>query len=139
MCVILLAGGVNLAAQGEPPEESLSCEGNRLVVYYFHSNFRSYSCLRIERLAKETLQKRFEKELAKGEVVFKKVNVEKKENRYLIDRYRLYTNSLVIAAVRDGQEVGFKNLSLVRQYLWSEKKFFEYVEKEIRLELKELF
>lgn len=120
---------------GQQIEES---KNNYIVVYYFHGNFRCYSCHRIEQLSKEAIEHYFRNELDSGKLIFKAVNVEKKENEHFIKDYQLYTKSLIISLVKDNKEVKFHNLTRIWEFLGNKQKFFEYVRDEIAEYLKEL-
>jgi len=109
-----------------------------IVAYYFHGNFRCYSCYRIEQLSKEAIEYYFKNELDSGKLIFKAVNVEEKGNEHFIQDYQLYTKSLIISLVKDGKEVKFNNLTRVWEFFGNKQRFFEYVRDEITKYLKEL-
>lgn len=121
-------------AMGQP----IAIEKNYVMAYYFHGNFRCPSCRRIEQYAKETVEQYFKNELSSGKLVFKTINVEEKGNEHFIKDYQLYTKSLVISLVKNGQEVKFSNLTKVWDYLDNKQKFYDYVRDEITKYLKEL-
>ncbi|NQT33321.1 MAG: hypothetical protein HQ594_06605 [Candidatus Omnitrophica bacterium] len=124
--------GVGLACG----EENTS--GDHIAVYYFHGNFRCNSCHKIENYTKETVDKYFNKEIRSGDIVYKIVNVEQKENVHFVEEYQLYTKSVVLSLVKDGKEIKYKNLTKVWEYLNSKTKFEDYEKKEIKEFLKEL-
>jgi len=109
-------------------------DGNYVIVRYLHGNFRCVSCHKIERYTQEALDDNFSEELKKGKLVYKIVNVEKKENVHFIEDYGLYTKSVVVALVEGGREIKHKNLEKVWGYLGDKQKFCDY----IALETKEL-
>ncbi len=103
----------------------------KTVVYYFHGQFRCYSCTRIEELASIALQKHFSKELASGAVVWRPVNVDAPGNERYIADYRLRTRSVVASRVIDGKEISWKNLERVWHYYNDEPAFTAYIKSEI--------
>jgi len=109
-----------------------------IVAYYFHGNFRCYSCYRIEQLSKEAIEHYFKNELDSGKLIFKAINVEEKGNEHFIQDYQLYTKSLIISLVKNGKEVEFHNLTRVWEFLGNKQRFFEYVRDEVSKYLKEL-
>jgi len=113
-------------------------KNNYVVAYYFHGNFRCYSCYRIEQLSKKAIEHYFKNELDSGKLIFKAVNVEEKGNEHFIQDYQLYTKSLIISLVKDGKEVKFNNLTRVWEFFGNKQRFFEYVRDEITKYLKEL-
>jgi len=111
---------------------------NFVVVYYFHGNFRCVNCYNIERYTKEAVDKYFRKELDTGRVVFKVINVETKGSEHFTNDYQLYTKSVVLSLVKDGQEVKFDNLTKVWEHLRDKDAFHQYIKTEVARYLKEL-
>ncbi|OGX16470.1 MAG: hypothetical protein A2166_01135 [Omnitrophica WOR_2 bacterium RBG_13_41_10] len=111
---------------------------NNVVAYYFHGNFRCFNCYRIEQYSKEAIEQYFKDELSSGKLVFKIINIEEKNNEHFIKDYQLYTKSLIISLVKDGEEVKFDNLVKVWEFLGNKQKFYDYVKDEITQYLKEL-
>lgn len=127
----------NFAASADSAQGAKSLPANRVIVYYFHGNFRCVNCRNIEQFSKEAAEKYFKDELASGKVVFEVVNVEEKENEHFVDDYQLYAKALVILQIKDGKENQRKNLTKIWEYVRNEDRFVEYVTNEIRDYLKE--
>lgn len=125
---IFLAVALVLFALSSPVSSAEDKDG--LIVYYFHTNARCASCLKIEKYTEESLNTFFADQLESGEISFRVINVEEKENSHFVDDYQLYTKSVVLSQVRDGSEVKYKNLEKVWQYLMDEEKFYEYIRSE---------
>lgn len=115
-----------------------SVSDNHLIVYYFHGSFRCMNCYKIENYTKGTIENYFSEQLRSGEIVYKTVNVEKKENAHFVEDYGLYTRSVVLSLVKNGKEDKYKNLTKVWEYLGNKIKFEDYEKKEIEEFLKEL-
>ena len=98
--------------------------------YYFHGDFRCSNCYKIEKYSKEAIDKYFAKELASGELEYKVVNVDEKDNEHFAKDYKLYTKSLVISKIKGGEEVEYKNLEKVWNYLGDKEAFYNYVKEE---------
>ncbi len=103
---------------------------NKVVVYYFYTNYRCYSCRMIEQYTKEAIEKFFDDELKEGKLIFKPVNIDKKENKHFIKDYQLYTKSVVISKMKDNKEVSFKNLDKVWKLLRNKEGFHSYIKEE---------
>ena len=103
---------------------------DKVVVYYFHGNFRCPTCMTIEKQTKEAIFKNFSPEVDGGKIVVKAVNYDKKENKHFIKDYGLFTKSVVLSLVQGGQEVKFNNLRDVWQLVWNKDKFGEYIKSE---------
>ena len=102
----------------------------KIVVYYFYTNYRCYSCRMIEQYTKEAVEKFFDKELKEGKLIFKPVNIDEKENKHFIKDYQLYTKSVVISKMKDNEEVSFKNLDKVWKLLRNKEGFYSYIKEE---------
>ena len=72
-------------------------------VYYFHMTRRCMTCQTVEKVAEEAVRENFKEALDKGEVTFKSVNLEKKENKDLIKRMKVSGQSLLI--VRGSEKI----------------------------------
>lgn len=111
---------------------------NCVMVYYFHGNFRCSNCHRIEQYTKEAIEQYFNNELNSGKLIFKPVNVDKKQNQHFVTDYQLYTRSVVVSLVKDGKEIKYENLAGVWNYLRDKTQFFNYIRDEVNKYLKEL-
>ena len=110
----------------------------KVIAYYFHGNFRCYTCHMMEQYSKEAIQANFKDALGLGKLEFKAVNVEERGNEHFVNDYQLYTKSLVISLVRGGKEEKFKNLTKIWEYVGNKQKFFDYVSEEVNNFLKEV-
>jgi len=124
LAVVLLSASTAISFAADNTSNS------KVIVYYFHGNFRCSSCWAIERYTKEVLNNNFKKRLDSGQLVIKVVNVEKEGNTHFVQDYQLYTKSVVLSLVKDGKEVKFKNLDKVWQYLRNKNEFYEYIKEE---------
>lgn len=103
----------------------------QIVVYYFYWLPRCYSCQSIEMLTKETVALNFKGAAATGTVVYKAINTENSENKHYEKAYRLLTKSVIISEVIDGKEKRWKNCDKIWYLYDNDKKFIEYLTKEI--------
>jgi len=110
---------------------SAFCDSGKVTAYYFHGSFRCSTCRDLEQYAREAIEDNFEKELAEGSLVFEAVNVEEKENEHFVDDYQLYTKSLVLSLVEDGEEVEYKNLDKIWEYVRNKTEYMDYVKSEV--------
>ena len=84
-----------------------------VVVTYFTTNIRCESCLTIERLTRESLDKCFAAELADGRVRFQMINTSLPENRHFTDDYDISLKTVVVSDRRAGREVNWKRFDQV--------------------------
>ena len=131
----LMVGTISKGAS--PIPDASTQQGNQKVVaYYFHGRVRCVSCVKIETLSRKAVTDGFPKDLTKGRLEFRDVNVEEPGNRHFIEDYRLTSQSLVIVEYRDGRQVRWKNLEKVWTLLHSEKEFVPYVQEGVSSYLK---
>lgn len=119
-------------------EENTQDESARLIAYYFHGSFRCPTCRNLEKYAKEAIHNNFKDELDKGIFVFKAVNVEEKGNEHFVNDYQLYSKSLVLSLVKNGEEMKYKNLTKIWEYVRNKEKYVNYVKSEIVAFLEEI-
>ena len=103
-----------------------------VVVYYFHTTNRCYSCTQLEKLTYLAIAEGFEQELADGRVKFAAVNVEQDENKHFIKDYKLFTKSVIVSDVAQGKEQRWKTLQKVWELLRDDQAFTDYVQEEVR-------
>jgi hypothetical protein len=111
--------------------------GNRVIAYYFHGNFRCYTCHTMEKYSKEAIEANFKDALSSGKLEFKVVNTEERGNEHYVNDYQLYTKSLVLSLIKDGKEIKSKNLTKIWDYVRNKQEFFDYVNEEVNNFLKE--
>lgn len=104
----------------------------QVVATYFHNTTRCVTCRTIEKLAKETLESAFSAELASGELAWRALNMESKENEHYADEYALTSPSLVLAEVDEGGGARFKVLNETWTLVHRPNRFAEYVTAEVR-------
>jgi len=127
--ILILALAIPFAFVHSPINGQTS---SKTVVYYFHGQFRCYSCTRIEELTRKALQKGFAGELAKGTLVLKVVNIDIAKNEHYINDYNLQTRSVVVSKISGGKEITWKNLDGVWTYLRDETAFSNYIISEVK-------
>ncbi len=123
-----IPSGGGAAAEAVVPPMSLP---SRVVVYYFHGNYRCPTCTRIEKLSREAVESSYAGELKSGALAFQSVNVERPDTEHFVQDYGLYTKALVLSLVKDGKEVRYKNLDKVWEYVRDRDRFHAYVQGEV--------
>ena len=102
------------------------------IVYYFMTSVRCPSCRKIEEYTKETVEKNFAVDLKNNRMQWRIIEVDKPENRYFINEYKLYTKSVVLVKMRKGKRVSWKNLDRVWELLGDKDAFMSYVSHEVK-------
>ena len=109
----------------------------KVIAYYFHGSFRCPTCYKLEQYSKEAIETNFKDALASGKLEFKVINVEDKSNEHYGKDYQLYTKSLILALVKDGKEIKWKNLDKIWEYVGNKQRFIDYVKNGVADLLKE--
>ena len=103
------------------------------IVYYFMTSARCPSCRKIEEYTKEAVQNNFTDEIKKNHMQWRMVMVDKPENKHFINEYSLYTKSVVLVKIRNGNRTSWKNLDRVWELLGDKSAFIAYVIQEVKL------
>lgn len=101
-CVLILglAGAIGfpaLNAFAQTQAASPQPASHKVVAFYFHTNTRCSTCIKIEAYSHEAIEKGFPDELKNGTLELRVVNYEQPENRHFIQDYRLVSKSLILA------------------------------------------
>ncbi|MDO9528188.1 MAG: nitrophenyl compound nitroreductase subunit ArsF family protein [Syntrophales bacterium] len=112
-------------------KQSNDKKNHKVVVYYFHGNYRCFSCTRIEQMTLIAVGEAFETEIKNGLLEMKTVNVENQKNRHFIEEYQLYTKSVIVSDRAGGKEVRWKNLQRIWELFRNDEVFKTYIQKEI--------
>jgi hypothetical protein len=106
-----------------------------IQVTYFSSDVRCATCVRIERLTRETVEKNFAPEIASGRIVLQTINLDGPGNEHFVQDYQLISKTVIVSDRAKGHEVGWENL----QEVWSKQKdeqaFETYVADAVRRHL----
>jgi hypothetical protein len=127
-CVLLLDIRVSAAPQASSPEQV----SHKVIAYYFHTNTRCSTCIKIEQYSHEAIEQGFPYELKNGTLELHVVNYEQPENRHFMQDYKLVSKSLVLVNMVNGKQTKWTNLKLVWQLTGHKDAFLNYVRKEVR-------
>lgn len=119
------------ASPGEDAAASEQWRDDRLIVYYFHGNMRCPTCNTLEAYSKEAVETYFTDELNSGRVEFRVVNYDETRNKHFLTDYDLSFQSLVLVEMKDGKEIGHKNLEKIWDLVGDKQAYFDYVRNEV--------
>lgn len=111
--------------------QALNQASDQVVVAYLHGNRRCYTCEKLETFSHNSVMNGFGPQLADGSLIWQVANFEDDKYAYLVDRYGLFTQSLIVSRYVDGQEVDWKNLDKIWETVGDEEQFTSYVQSEI--------
>ncbi len=105
---------------------------HKVIAYYFHTNARCSTCMKIEAYSKEAIEQGFAGELKSGKLEMRIINYEKPENRHFMQDYKLVSKSLVLVNTVNGKQTEWTNLKMVWQLTKRKDAFLNYVRREVR-------
>ena len=117
--------------QGSEKLLESNASGREIIVYYFHGTYRCPSCLQIEDWSFDAIRERFAPALEQGTIIWTTINIDKPENRHLVEAYQVSTQALIIVRMSGKKEKRYKNLGKVWEYLSDQQTFYDYVTHEI--------
>jgi len=123
---------INTPAKEETSTEK-GIKPDKVIVYYFHTDFRCPSCKKIEAFTDEAISGNFKDALKSGKVECKIVNIEKPENKHFTNDYKLLTKSVVLVGFKDGKEICHKNLEKVWELIGNKNEFIMYIRDELNI------
>jgi hypothetical protein len=123
---------VAAAAQTGGTATEIPKPSHYVAATYFHNTFRCPTCHKIEELSAAAIRNNFANELKSGALLWRVINVDEPANQHYNTDYQLYTKSLIIAEIKDGKEVRWKNLEKVWTYVRDDAQFEHYVQSEIK-------
>jgi hypothetical protein len=113
-----------------------AAESRRVVVYYFHGNFRCVTCNTIEAYARESVAA-LDGHEGVLDSELKVVNVDEPANRHYAADYKLETRTVVVAEFMGDEQVRYKKLEGVWNVVKDKPAFLAYVQHEVEAYLAE--
>jgi hypothetical protein len=133
--LLILTGSVAISVMSllaNPQAAAPQTAQHKVIAYYFHTNTRCSTCVKIEQYSHEAIEQGFQEELKNGALEMRVVNYEQPENRHFIQDYKLVSKSLVLVNTVNGKQTKWTNLKLVWQLTGHKDAFLNYVRKEVR-------
>ncbi|WP_217363278.1 MULTISPECIES: nitrophenyl compound nitroreductase subunit ArsF family protein [Winogradskyella] len=90
--------------QNKSEKVSLDQSVSKIEVYDFHSTHRCMTCNAIEANTKFTLDTYFSNELKDNKITFQVINVDKKENKSIAEKFEAAGTALILNVIKDGKE-----------------------------------
>lgn len=113
-----------------PPAEAPEDPESRVVVYYFHGNFRCVTCNTIEAYTREALAGLADADIAPVPAL-EVVNVDEPANRHFYADYELTTRTVVVAEFQGSTQVRWKKLEDIWDLVRDRDAFLRYVREEV--------
>ena len=90
--------------QNKNKEELLNQSVSKIEVLDFHSTHRCVTCKAIEASTKYTLDTYFSKELKTNKITFQVIDVDKKENEQVAEKFEAAGTALILNVIKNGIE-----------------------------------
>ncbi len=119
-------------SSGSQPSLNSNTQSAKVIVYYFHGNFRCVSCRKLEAVSRQAVTSGFSGDLKHGDLQWQTVNVEQAGNEHFASDYHLFSRSLVIVRFKDGKQVEYKTLEKAWELLNDDEALTKYVQSEVR-------
>lgn len=103
-----------------------------VVVYFFDSDKECTTCENLERYAYEALQTHFAPQLTSGQIEWRVRNVFEPENEHFVTEFGIYTKSVVVVRIENGQPVKWKNLESIWDLVYDERAYVEYIRAQVQ-------
>ena len=105
--LVLMMVSLILLACGEKSNAVTAKEQSRQVkdfveVLYFHGKQRCVTCRSIEQNTKELLEAKFTQQMKAGKVVYRVIDISKKENARIAEKYEVTWSSLFLVQHKNG-------------------------------------
>lgn len=100
--VLVSCGNGSKKKTGENQAEEI--QSNRIEVLYFHGAQRCITCRAIETNTVALLDSLYSKEQADDRIIYKVIDISKKENGQIADKYEVTWSSLFVNGWKDGKE-----------------------------------
>lgn len=127
-CIVLSV----LTLFAAPQAAGLKAGQHKVIAYYFHTDTRCSTCIKIEQYSHEAIEQGFANELKNGTLEMRIVNYERPEHRHFMQDYKLVSKSLVLVNMVNGKQTKWTNLKMVWQLTGHKDAFLNYVRKEVR-------
>lgn len=114
MFILMMCAGLSACRSGEVRREERLPNGpqrDRVEVVYFHTQKRCATCVAIEENTRAVVEGQFVEQLRDSSLVFRIIDLSKKENKTLAKQYGAGWSSLFLSRWADGKD-STENLTL---------------------------
>lgn len=88
-------GQTDKAANNSSSQNTSVTADTIIHVYYFHSNIRCETCVAVDENTHRLLNELFPAQMKNGTIVFKSINVDEKGNEALIEKYKIWGQTML--------------------------------------------
>jgi hypothetical protein len=102
------------------------------IVYYFSVGKECSTCEQIASYTQEALEAGFNDALTSGEIQWRTIDMDEPEHEHFAIDYKLYTKSIVLVAVEDGDHGRWENLEKVWDHVYDKPTFIAYIKDSLK-------
>lgn len=124
--------------QNKNKSTSIDKSVSKIEVFDFHSTHRCMTCNAIEANTKYTLNTYFAPELKEEKITFQVVNVDKKENEKIAEKFEATGTALFLNVIKNGKETQINLTNFAFMNGNSQEAFSKELKTKIETELKKL-
>lgn len=126
--------GVALDTSIEYEDVVIAVEGvePRVIAYFFYGDIHCSTCANLQEYAIDALREFFSDEFESGALQWRTLNMDRPENEHFVMDYGLYSKSVVLVAMRDGEEIASKNLEEIWDLEYDQARYREYIRSNTR-------
>ena len=111
---------------------------NKIEIIDFYTTHRCKTCLKIESNTKNLLQTAYKKEMKAGKITFRTINIDKKENYAIAERFEAAGTALFINVIKNGKETHIDLTDFAFMKAFNDKEFATELKAKIDKQLKTL-
>ena len=104
VCFAFISCNMNAKNGTEAQTQKEVTVKDHVEVLYFHGKQRCATCIAIEDNTLAVMKENLSEQVKKGEVVFKVIDISKKENEKIAEKYEVTWSSLFVVRYKNGQE-----------------------------------
>ncbi|CAM1356488.1 nitrophenyl compound nitroreductase subunit ArsF family protein [Tenacibaculum ascidiaceicola] len=124
--------------QNKNKSTSIDKSVSKIEVFDFHSTHRCMTCNAIEANTKYTLNTYFAPELKEEKITFQVVNVDKKENEKIAEKFEATGTALFLNVIKNGKETQINLTNFAFMNGNNQEEFSKELKTKIETELKKL-
>lgn len=102
VAILLSCGGRSYGTESNNPQ--YETQPNHIEVLYFYGQKRCVTCRAIETNTVGLLDSLYSSEIKEGKITFRTIDISKKENKKIADKYEVSWSSLILNMHKDGSE-----------------------------------
>lgn len=97
------------------------------AVYFFYNDVYCDTCERLEGFALEAVKTHYADELESGSIAWRSIDMTTSDNEHYAVDFNLYSKSIVLIELDNGEEVRWKNLEDIWDLVYDKPAYMDYI------------